>query len=196
MGSDCVVAVVTRCSLTLHCGGPALVVEWPLGRFDSFPRRAYTMGYLHLGQYRKVEGGYDGDSVYQCLWCKNTVRICDDPAYWNFCPKCGKSWFKRMRCRLAWVPRWFWDKYGTNDRDAKYPMYSQKKAPTSQWVLWSRHRWEGEEWGDWEVDHKYDKDPYNPDWKWALQLVRGSRWDQQVGAIEVEYKMTLEKKDA
>jgi hypothetical protein len=69
------------------------------------------MGHLHRGQYRYVEYTDDGCSIYQCLWCKCTFETRDNPEYqWNFCPKCGRSWFKKADCRPRNIPRWAWDR--------------------------------------------------------------------------------------
>lgn len=65
-----------------------------------------------FGAYRFVQYLDDGVTQYQCMDCKNMFAFRDDPATYNFCPKCGMSWFKRLHTRPHDLPRWVWDRYG------------------------------------------------------------------------------------
>lgn len=109
------------------------------------------------GQFRRVRYTDDGCNIYQCLWCHQSIEIRDDPQYgWNFCPLCGKSWFKRLHCREHTLPRWVWDRW-----EDEYPhdltVYVWKESEYKI-VIEERTKWRGEEWGEWhwECDHKVD----------------------------------------
>lgn len=93
-----------------------------------------------FGAYRKIGYQDDGVTKYACMDCKNVFNFADDPAYYNFCPKCGMSWFKGFECREHWVPRWYYDRYGNNG-DAR--MYPDRHEHPRCWLVQtrSRHRW-------------------------------------------------------
>jgi len=152
------------------------------------------MYYLHNGQYRKVESGHDGEATFQCMWCKRTIVIFDNPDYWNFCPLCGKSWFKRMECRPRYHPRWHWERYGHECNGPSW--YGKRVMPTSEWVIECRTKWFDDPWGEWEFEYAHDKDPCKPDWQWArstLQYHR-ERHDRNDTGIQWEYRAYLRKK--
>lgn len=87
--------------------------------------------------YRYVRYADDGASVYQCMDCKNTFEIRDDPAFWNFCPKCGRSWFGKFECREHYIPRWAYNQYG-NDIPYGVRLHPETKTPTLRWKIESR----------------------------------------------------------
>ena len=147
------------------------------------------------GQYRYVKYEDDGVSCYQCLWCLNTIRIADDPQYgWNFCPKCGKSWFKKLQCRDHYVPRWYYDRYG-NHGPYEVPMYGRRPAETSKWLIEYRSQWEGREWSDWQYECSLKKDPCVSDYKWAYSALNQCRirHDANDDFIRYEYRVRLVK---
>jgi predicted RNA-binding Zn-ribbon protein involved in translation (DUF1610 family) len=131
------------------------------------------MGYLHLGQFRKVNYTDDGCTLYQCMWCKSAVEIRDDPTYWHFCPRCGKSWFKAMDCRPHNMPRWVWERGG---EEVPYPWYPPHKKPTHKWIIEERSRWPGirDEWSDWE----FEEEVYGNCWQYAYQTMNRLRADR------------------
>ena len=107
------------------------------------------MGHLQLGQFRRVRYTDDGCSIYQSMWCKCSFETRDDPEYqWNFCPKCSRSWFKKMECRDHDTPRWVWDRYRD---DPHVDWYRPPKKATYRWVIEGRSQWPemGKVWGSW-----------------------------------------------
>ena len=143
------------------------------------------MSYLKLGQYRKVNDLNDGVSQYQCMWCKSHIRIFDDPNYWNFCPLCGKSWFKRMKTRPHYQPRWHWDLHG---HECDGPCwYSTPPEPTSKWVIEQRSKWFDNDWGAWTEYVSCPKDPCGPDWQWARSILVDRR-NHNPGDDEIKYQ--------
>lgn len=109
---------------------------------------------LRDGQFRKVQYTDDGCYMWQCMWCKNMIEIRDDANYWNFCPKCGKSWFRRLRCRGHETPRWAWDRYGDNNPPG-IRFYPKHKYPEWEWVVEERTKWRGQEWSEWKFERNY-----------------------------------------
>jgi hypothetical protein len=167
------------------------------------------MAHLHLGQYRKIEYTDDGCSRYQCMWCKGCVEIRDDPKWgWNFCPKCGKSWFEPMACRRRHTPRWSWDRYkGNYDAtvmttegekrvgECEHPWHYQPSKATKKWIIERRVMYRREplgEWYDWEQVREKEKDPYAPDWQWAWRaLIQEREWNQSDEHRVVEHRVRL-----
>ena len=92
-----------------------------------------------FGAYRKIGYQDDGITKYACMDCKNTFYFGDDPAYYNFCPKCGMSWFKRFECREHGIPRWYFDRHG-NEYDHRIEMHPPYRPPTRFWAIESRSR--------------------------------------------------------
>lgn len=154
------------------------------------------------GQYRKVRYTDDGCTVYQCLWCLGTVEIRDNPHYgWNFCPKCGKSWFNRLECREHGIPRWYYDRWGNPDDNPESPnlweLYNRPPESTSRWVIECRTKWPGDDWGEWTHEFSTDKDPCKPDWQWArstLAYHRDRHDNDGSGFCEFQYRARLVKK--
>jgi hypothetical protein len=103
------------------------------------------------GQYRRVHYCDDGVTQYQCLWCMNHIQIRDDPQSWNFCPKCGKSWFTRLRCRDRGYPRWAWDLWG-DEPPVGARFHPEHKYPEWKWVIEERITWPGRELGEWTYE--------------------------------------------
>ena len=146
------------------------------------------------GQYRKVRCTDHGCTVYQCLWCLGTVEIRDDPNYgWNFCPKCGKSWFHRLKCREQGVPRWYYDRWGNGESLDAPRIYENRPQPTAKWVIEWRTKWFNAPWGEWEQESSRDKDPCNPDWQWVRRILTDyrTRHDDLCKNIKFEYRAKL-----
>ena len=127
------------------------------------------------GQYRKVRYDDDGVTIYQCLWCLGTIRIADDPQYgWNFCPKCGKSWFTRLQCRDHEIPRWVYDRYGNNPpHDLQW--YSKRPKATAIWVIESRTKWKDQDWGAWGIEFDSEHEPLRKNFRWAKSMLEQHR---------------------
>jgi len=99
------------------------------------------------GQYRYVRYDDDGASIYACNWCDQSICIRDDPDYYNFCPRCGKSWFNKERCRSQETPRWVWDRYKDEaPHDLRTYVY---KGDQYKIVIEERTKWGDDPWGDW-----------------------------------------------
>lgn len=154
------------------------------------------------GQYRKVRYADDGCYIYQCLWCLGTIAIHDNPHYgWNFCPKCGKSWFKRLECRDHEVPRWYYDRWGNGDSPDAPDLWRFYKRPesTATWYIECRVKWPNRPWDEWKHEYSCDKDPCNPDWQWAKSALSMCRArhdpDEETGFdLKFEYRARLERK--
>lgn len=99
------------------------------------------------GQYRRVRYTDDGCTIYQCLWCMNRIEIRDDPVFWCFCPKCGKSWFTRLECRDHDTPAWAWNRYGSYD--CEHPTYYTHHKDEYWWIIEERTKWPNSEWSGW-----------------------------------------------
>ena len=157
------------------------------------------MSYLEKGQFRYVEYTDDGCSIWQCLWCRNTIEIRDNPewARWCFCPKCGRSWFKKMECRDHWVPRWYYDRWGNgNDPDAPDPDFMSCRGmekPTKRWVIERRTKWFNNPWGRWEYMWSIDKDPYRSDYQKAYSSLQYHKDRPGSDATQREYRVRLKK---
>lgn len=154
------------------------------------------------GQYRKVRYTDDGCTIYQCLWCLGTLETRDDPHYgWNFCPKCGKSWFNRLQCRDHDIPRWYYERWGNGDdpnAPSVYEMYPPRPQSTATWIIECRTKWFNDPWGEWTHEYSFDKDPNKPDWqsaRWHLVHCR-SRHDygDDHDQVKFEYRARLERK--
>ncbi len=159
------------------------------------------------GQYRKVEYTDDGCSNYQCLWCLNTMEIRDNPRYWNFCPKCGRSWFTKLECREHWQPRWFYDRWGEySDHDVMVmttagevwandlPYYFHLE-PTLEWYFEVRSDCFDGKWSEWKNDYKYQYD-FKHGHKFAKNLLEKFRLDHGDGpriGWKWEHRVTLRK---
>ena len=148
------------------------------------------MGYLERGQYRYVEYDDDGCDRYQCLWCFNDFVMRDNPEYWNFCPKCGRSWFKKADCRPREIPRWAWDRGHREWFDGMYPIV--KKKPII-WFIEFRTRWPeiGKRvesvWTQWMEDGEV----YGNDWQSAARQLAYRRTNNEPeypGDMEFEYR--------
>lgn len=161
------------------------------------------------GQYRRVRYTDDGCDIYQCLWCLGTIEIRDDPHYgWNFCPKCGKSWFQRLDCRDHEVPRWYYDRWGNRGSNelvrlpgneiaaCSLPFHGKRPESTSTWVIEWRSKWEGGDWSEWQHETSWPKDPCNPDWQRARMMIvdRRGRHDSD-DCIIFEYRIGLLRKN-
>jgi hypothetical protein len=133
-----------------------------------------------------VEYTDDGCSIYQCLWCKCTFETRDNPEYqWNFCPKCGRSWFKKADCRPRNIPRWAWDRGIREYQEGLYPPWKEDKQV---WFIEWRTRWEGEEWGEWRPDGKV----YGNDWQSAArQLAYRREGKRPDDVIQHEYRARI-----
>jgi len=147
------------------------------------------------GQYRYVKYEDDGVSIYQCLWCLQTIRIADDPQYgWNFCPCCGKSWFTRLQCRDHEIPRWAYNIWG-NDVPHDVSLYGPWRPETRQWVFECRTKWPDREWSEWKFEHSSKKDPHKPDWqaaRWTLNRLR-ERHNNDCGFdVLYEYRVRIQ----
>lgn len=156
------------------------------------------------GQYRQVEYSDEGCYIYQCLWCLGTIEIRDNPQYgWNFCPKCGKSWFTKKYCRPRNVPRWYWDHFGDPEDDPSLPpVYSlyKRQEPTNHWVIEWRTNWcakrLGEDWGDWHLEERIPHRPHKQTYLYVyrrLKMLRADR-DDDGDSIKFEYRARLEEK--
>lgn len=148
------------------------------------------------GQYRRVRYSDDGCDIYQCLWCLGTVEIRDNPNYgWNFCPKCGKSWFTKKNCRPTTVPAWAWNRYG--DDDYNHPPYWKYQKATHEWYFEHRSKWGvDDDWGEWKYEFKTDYERLG-EWKYAADMLRRFRLDHQPlydGDFRYEYRVSLRKK--
>lgn len=149
------------------------------------------------GQYRYVKYQDDGVSQYQCLWCLRTMNIADDPQYgWNFCPKCGKSWFNKLECRPHDTPRWAWDRYGTDVHN--HPPYHKYIRPTREWYFEERSRWPNcrEEWSEWAHEFRSEYTKLGQ-WRWALSILRQLQLDGKPefdGDFEFEYRVSIRNK--
>lgn len=150
------------------------------------------------GQYRRVRYDDDGVYVYQCLWCLQTIRISDDPQYgWNFCPCCGKSWFRKLDCRDHEIPRWVYDRWGNNPpHDLQW--YCKRVEPLAVWVFECRTKWFSDEWGEWKLEYDSEKDPCNPDYRWAKSTLEQFRLRHlpldPEDSIRFEYRVRLVRK--
>lgn len=154
---------------------------------------------LKKGQFRKVRYSDDGCTIFQCMWCKQTIEIRDNPDYWNFCPKCGKSWFQRMQCRDHEIPRWYYDRWGNGEEPGApsvYELCAPRKPSTATWVIECRTKWFDDPWGEWKHEFSGDKDPCKPDWQWAKSMLEYHRGRHDCGddQIKFEYRVRLEKK--
>jgi hypothetical protein len=98
------------------------------------------------------------------------IEIRDDPTYWHFCPRCGKSWFKAMGCRPRSIPRWAWDRGIHEWQDGMYP---RQKKPTHKWIIEERSKWPGirDEWSEW----KWEQEVYGNSWQYAYQTLNRLR---------------------
>jgi hypothetical protein len=150
------------------------------------------------GQYRRVRYSDDGCDIYQCLWCLNTIEIRDNPEWskWNFCPKCGKSWFNRLQCRPSTCPAWAWNRYGPDDHN--HPPYWTYPKATHEWYFETRHRWSpDDEWSEWHYEWKSDHDKLG-EWRYAAEMLARFRADHQPRYPEdthrSEFRVTLRKK--
>jgi hypothetical protein len=108
----------------------------------------------------------DGVSGYQCLHCGNGWDASTDPglAGWRFCPYCGCEWEGERKCRTHYVPRWEYERWGEQgmpsslryDADQYSPeWYARRQAAEDAqrvWVIERRHKWEGQDWGKWELE--------------------------------------------
>ena len=114
------------------------------------------------GQFRYVRYSGDGCGIYACCWCDRTIEIRDNPEWagWNFCPKCGKSWFTKLQCRPHNTPRWYWDRWGDDPTAETVNTFSgelqvsdlrwnSRPKPQWEWVIEERVQWEGEPWKEW-----------------------------------------------
>ncbi|MCI0564667.1 MAG: hypothetical protein MN733_39875 [Nitrososphaera sp.] len=147
------------------------------------------------GQYRYVRYTNDGCNIYQCLWCLSTIESHDDPNYgWNFCPKCGKSWFSRLECRAHEVPRWYYDRWGNGDNPDSPALSEFYKRPASQatWVIEWRSKWFHDEWTMWNHEYSIHKNPCYPDWQMIRRTLVDfrSRHDSD-DCIKFEYRARL-----
>ena len=151
------------------------------------------------GQYRNVRYTDDGCHLYQCLWCANSIEIRDDPQYgWNFCPICGKSWFKQMDCREQGYPRWAWDKWG-QDYPSGVNLWNFKEYEL-EIVIEERNKWFDDGWGEWRFESKY-RVPYGKlgiwrDMQYFLARARGRVApdpNDPGPCIQFEYRATLRK---
>lgn len=162
---------------------------------------------LKQGQYRRVRYSDDGCDIYQCMWCKRTVEIRDNPDFgWNFCPKCGKSWFKRLMCRPNTVPRWYWDYFGDPEADHTKPaiweLMPEPAKPTKQWVIECRQSWlcphTNADWGDWDawsVVQSIPKKPFESDYMYVYRLLRQMRaCDEDREFVRYQYRVRLVEK--
>jgi len=154
------------------------------------------MSYLQSGQFRRVEGTDNGCARWQCMWCKQMMELRDDPemSRWNFCPMCGKSWFTKLECRLHWVPRWAYEKWGNRPPyEANIHCHKNHEA-TAIWVIEWRSDFMGG-WGDWTLEIECEKDPCKPDYLWVYSILQQKRADRQFG-VNYEYRFRLiQKKD-
>jgi hypothetical protein len=106
------------------------------------------------GQFRRVRYTDDGCHRYQCLWCLQSIEIRDDPQYgWNFCPLCGKSWFKRLECRDHDTPHWAWERFGPEEHE--HPPYYVYKQDRYRIVIEERTKWHEKDWGEWHFETKH-----------------------------------------
>lgn len=155
------------------------------------------MSYLKDGQYRRVRDTDDGCAIYQCLWCHNTIEIRENPewAKWCFCPKCGKSWFDRKRCRDRYTPRWAWDKYG-DEIPHTVQLYPASSKQAYKWVFEQQTKWEDKDWGPWKFEtYLVVREGELGHWRDALRVLRGLQAkvaDCDCG-IQYRYRVKLEK---
>ena len=149
------------------------------------------------GQYRHHKYTDDGCDVYTCNWCEKSVEVRGDPirSGWNFCPKCGKSWFTREQCRSHDEPRWVFE-LGGDEWDGPRWVYKQDNL---RLVIEERTKWPDNEWGDWhfESSHRVNFAQLGiwRDMKYYLETCR-RRVSPEEGCgfgIEYEYRARLER---
>jgi hypothetical protein len=142
------------------------------------------MAYLHRGQYRYVEYTDDGCTRYQCLWCKSMMEIRDDPTYWHFCPRCGKSWFNSADCRPREIPRWAWDR---GHREWQWGLHPERREDPQVWFIECRSKWGDDPWSEWKNEQKV----YGNCWQSArqqLSMLRGRHDDRDDDWVKFEYR--------
>lgn len=124
--------------------------------------------------YRRVKYLGDGVNQYQCLDCKNTIDVySSDLSGWNFCPKCGTSWFTMMVTRPRDVPRWAWDKW-KDEIPLGVRLRPEKPKMKRAWIIETRDL--GSTGGWWGKNHV----PVElGSWRRALMLLAITRADMQ-----------------
>lgn len=156
------------------------------------------------GQFRRLKYTDDGCSVYICCWCDRSIEVRDNPEFWNFCPKCGKSWFKRLQCRKTTTPRWYYDRFKGRESD-KVKLFSGEvsitsleylcyKSPESKatWVFERRTKWLLDVFSKWEVKMRSPHDSLH-EYKWAKSMLNYFRTQQDKSySVESEYRVRLE----
>ena len=168
----------------------------------------------HRGQFRYVESDHDGGSTYQCLWCLNMIGAKDDPSYWNFCPKCGKSWFTKLQCRDHHTPRWFYDRWGNSAKYGTRVITTVAECSASDLKYYSNapDQWEWyfevrsttndscllghpEEWGRWGYAYSIEYSP-NHNYRYAKSMLKQYRLGHEPSVYshwKWEYRATLRK---
>ncbi len=132
-------------------------------------------------KYRRIGYMDDGVTRYACMDCKNEFCIRDDPRYYNFCPKCGTSWFGQYECREHYVPRWYYDRHG-NHGPHGLDMYPEPFQHTRAWLVQVRTRFiyknpVSDEWGPWETKHHLR--PFLGSWRDALRYLNMMKRDYE-----------------
>jgi hypothetical protein len=151
---------------------------------------------LRDGQYRDLASDEGWVYKYQCMWCMNVSYSGESGRYWNFCPKCGKSWFQKKECRHPSIPRWAYEKWGNNPpHEANIHCHPRHEA-TAIWVFEWRSNVFHTPWSPWAIEYDCDKDPVKNDYKWAYSTLQRMRADKN-GPYDrghYEYRVRLVKK--